>query len=487
MSRRVQGDQRPQTSEPPASGQKPQPTLARDVEAMAEDLLAYHAQFAELFVRREQCEWSQFYLRGQLSALERKTIEPMVLALKGADPAAVRAVQQFLSEGTWKDDPILERLQALVVEDLGEADATVILDGSGFPKQGTHSVGVARQYCGHLGKVANCQHGVFLAYASSKGHAFLDRRLYMPKAWFAEAHQELRTRTGVPEDLVFRTEPMLGLEMVTGLVARAKVPFSWVLADETYGADPKFLDGVAKLDRLYFVEVPVTTMVWVGQVEVEPAGKGPTGRSRKYPRVVEGTPPRQQVRALAAGLPAHAWRRYTIKEGAKGPIEAEFAFVRVTRSTKGGRPWAQARAVFRRSLEDGTVKVFLTNAPERVTRLELARVGGMRWPIETAFEEAKGEVGMDHYEVRSWRGWHHQMTQSFLAHHFLVRMRQRGKKSGADAAAGQAVVGGDSLRGNPDAGPSHQDRGVSAGAQLRGVHVTPGSHRGPAPKAPKAA
>src|SRR5688500_954202 len=172
----------------PPSGRAPGPLAGRDVEAMAEALVAYHAQFHDLFARREQREWSAFYLRGQLADLERKTVEPMVLALKGDDRAAVRAVQQFLGEGAWADAPILARREALVAEDLGAPDGVLIADGSGFPKQGTHSVGVARQYCGHVGKVANCQHGVFLAYASATGCTFVDRRLYMPKAWFDDAH-----------------------------------------------------------------------------------------------------------------------------------------------------------------------------------------------------------------------------------------------------------------------------------------------------------
>ena len=150
--------------EPPPSGRRPSGNMAkRDVEAMAEDLVTFHTLFQDLFVRREQREWSEFYLRGQLSELERKTAEPTVLQLKGADTAAVRTLQQFLSLGTWNDDPILWRLEELIAEDLGEADASVILDGSGFPKQGTRSVGVARQYGGHLGKIAHGQHAVFAA------------------------------------------------------------------------------------------------------------------------------------------------------------------------------------------------------------------------------------------------------------------------------------------------------------------------------------
>ncbi len=186
----------------PPSGQPPGPLSGRDAETMAETLVAYHAQFHDLFARREQREWSAFYLRGQLAELERKTVEPMVLALRGADRAAVRAVQQFLGEGAWDDGPILARREALVAEDLGAPDGRLIVDGSGFPKQGTHSVGVARQYCGHVGKIANCQHGVFLAYASgrrgSRGCTFVDRRLYVPVDWFDEAHAAERTRCGVP-------------------------------------------------------------------------------------------------------------------------------------------------------------------------------------------------------------------------------------------------------------------------------------------------
>jgi SRSO17 transposase len=459
----------------------------RDLQAMAEELVKFHGLFHDLFVRREQRKWSEFYLRGQVSDLERKTAEPMVLALRGPDTSAVRTLQQFLSLGAWADEPILWRLQGLIAEELGEEDGFVIVDGSGFPKQGTHSVGVARQYCGHLGKVANCQHATFAAYRSSKGHAFLDRRLYMPEKWFDDAHASLRERYGVPKDLTFKTEPGLGLEMVEGLVERGVVPFRWVLADETYGADPKFLDGVEALGKWYFAEVTVATMAWVGAVEVEPAGKGPMGRPRTHARVVAGTPPRQQVRVLAEQLPGSAWRRYTIKEGTKGEIEAEFAFVGVTRSKRSGKPGQRATAVFRRSLEDGKVKVYLTNAPTRVAKRELARVSGMRWPIETAFEEAKGEVGMDHYEVRTWRGWHHHMTQTFLAHFFLVRMRLRGKKSGADAAADETAARGGTRGKRADDRARHQNNPVSAGPKLRSVSITPGANRSPAPKASKAA
>jgi SRSO17 transposase len=429
MSTKGQRQRRRLHASAPPSGQPPLMNLAaRDVEAMAEELVTYHTLLHDLFQRREQREWSAFYLRGQPSDLARKTVEPRVLATPGPDAAAVRAGQQFLGQGAWDDTAILVRHQRLVAESLGEPDGVVIFDGSGFPKQGTHSVGVPRQYCGAVGKIANCQHGVFAAYVSRKGYTFLDRRLYMPQPWFDVAHAPLRQRYGVPRDLTFQSEPQLALAMLDGLVERAEVPFLWVVADAHYGMIPSFLDGVEAREKWYFAEVPASTQVWVGEPKVEAPGQGPLGRPRKHPRVAAGEPQAQEGHQIAAQLPARAWKRYTIKEGSKGPIEATFAFVRVTRARRG-RPGAAAWVVFRRSTDEThALKIFLSNAPSTCTLEDLVRVSGLRWPVETAIEEAKGELGMDHYETRTWRGWHHHMTQTLLAHHFLVRMRLKVKK-----------------------------------------------------------
>jgi SRSO17 transposase len=354
-----------------------------------------------------------------------------------------------------------------VAESLGEADGVVIFDGSGFPKQGTHSVGVAPQYCGALGKIANCQQGVFAAYVSRHGYTFLDRRLYMPEEWFDAAHAPLRQRYGVPADLRFRTEPHLALEMLHGLVERAAVPFRWVVADEHYGMIPAFLDGVAAEGKWYFAEVPTSTKAWVGEPQVEPPEARPQGRPRKHARVAAGTPRAEEVRQIAAQLPARAWRRYTIKEGSKGPIVADFACVRVTRARRG-RPGLAGWLVLRRSLgEKREVKYFLSNAPASCPQATLVRVSGLRWPVETAIEEAKGELGMDHYETRTWRGWHHHMTQTFLAHHFLVQIRLRLKKSpGVDLGPSPGAVGGRAA-----APPAERARGPRTGALLSGAQL----------------
>ena len=413
------------TARPPASGRRP---LARllpsDIEAGAEALIAFHQLFTDCFQRREQRRWSLFYLCGQLSNLERKTIEAMVLALHGAESNAVRAAQRFMTEGTWDQPKLIEQQQALIADWLGQADGVVIVDGSGFPKQGDHSVGVTPQYCGHLGKVANCQQGVFLVYVSSQGYAFLDERLYMPECWFTPEYQTRWQRCAIPENLPFRTEPQLAVEMITSLIRRARVPFQWVTADETYGKSPCFLDGIEALGKWYLAEVPSDTRVWLRTPAVEPPGPGLLGRRpRLRPRVARNAPRPVEVRELIRRLPKTCWRRYTIMEGSKGPVVAEFAAVRAT-SVRDGLPGPRGWVVFRRSL--GTQpeeKYFFSNAPATCPLTKFARVSGLRWPVETALEEGKGEVGMDHYETRTWPGWHGHMAHTFLAHLFLIRLR----------------------------------------------------------------
>jgi SRSO17 transposase len=419
----------------PPSGQPPSGNLARrDAKRLALELSNYYAEYAPLFARSEQREWGQLYMRGQLSDMERKSIEPMVLRERGKDINAVRAVQQFIGEGAWDDDRILERHQQLVAADLGEPDGTVIVDGSGFPKKGEHSVGVQQQYCGALGKLANCQQGVFLVYASSRGHTFIDRQLYIPQTWFDEAHAAKRRKCGLPEKLAFKTEPTLGLEMIKAIKQAGIVPFRWVNADGHYGMNPDFLDGVAELEKWYFAEVPANTMVWPEKVKILRAGLGQAGnlkmgRPRSGPRVARNQPAAQEVRQMAAEAPAGVWKRYTIKEGAKGPISADFAFVRAVRKRRR-RPGHEVWVIFRRSASDPTeIKYYLSNAPAEIAKTDLARQTGLRWPVETAIEEAKSELGMDHYETRTWRGWHHHMTLTFLAHHFLVRLRLKMKKN----------------------------------------------------------
>lgn len=426
---------------PPASGRKPTWRLtSRDVEASADALVAFHRLFQPLFRRREQRHWSAFYLCGQLANLERKTIEPMVLALTGPDLNTMRAVQQFIGQGLWEAETILRRAQQLVAEWLGDPEGVVIVDGSGFPKRGDHSVGVAPQYCGHVGKVANCQEGVFLVYTSLRGYAFLDERLYLPEDWFGDDYRKRWQQCGIPRDLGFQTEPELGREMIRDLVRRDVVPFRWVTADEHFGENPAFLDEISRLGKWYLIEVPANTQVWLRTPAVEPPGRGLLGRPRTRPRVARNASRPREVRGLVTDLPKSKWIRRIIKEGSKGPLVAEFAFLRAT-TLRDGLPGPRVWVVFRRTLGlEPESKFYFSNAPTTCPRHELIHVSGLRWPVETALEEGKGQVGMDHYETRSWKGWHHHMAQTFLAHLFLMRLRLIfQKKSGADHGAGPAV------------------------------------------------
>jgi SRSO17 transposase len=242
------------------------PTLdlvPEELEDLLDELHAYHAIYSPLFQRREQREWSEKYLHGLLLELPRKSIEPMVLALEGANRNAVRAMQQFLSEGAWDDEVILRCHWQEVETDLGDADGVLTLDGSDFPKQGTESVGVKRQYCGELGKRANCQAGVFLGYASGHGYTLLDRRLYLPQEWVEDAaYAERREACGVPTGITFTTKPMLGWAMIEAVHKAGSLRCRWVACDEGFGRDTTLLDKIDGLGLWYLAEVPHDTRVW---------------------------------------------------------------------------------------------------------------------------------------------------------------------------------------------------------------------------------
>jgi len=415
------------------------PTLdltPQEVAGLAAELHAYHALYAPLFQRREQREWAERYLHGLLSALPRKSVEPMVLALIGADRDAVRGMQRFISAGPWDDDAILRRHWQEVERDLGDDDGVLTLDGSDFPKQGRESVGVKRQYCGEVGKRANCQAGVFLGYASRHGYTLLDRRLYLPEEWVADtAYAGRRVACGVPPGTAFQTKTALGEAMLRAVREAGTLRCRWVACDEGFGRDTALLDAIAGLGLWYYAEVPHDTRVWVDR----PATAVPawSGRGRKPTRehLVAPAPAPQTVAEVAAALPAHAWSRRGITEGSKGPITADFALQRVV-AVRDGLPGPAVWLVLRRNPETGELKTYLSNAPAATPPATLVRLSGMRWTIERCFEEGKQHLGLGDYEVRSWHGWHHHTTLVILAHFFLVRLQRRwgGKGAGPDPA-----------------------------------------------------
>jgi SRSO17 transposase len=391
----------------------------RDVESLVPELAAYVALFRSCFARTDQGVWAHRYVQGLVSDHPRKSIEPMALA----HGFPIRSMQAFIGQSPWRSTPILHQHQQVVAQTLGEDDGVLLVDESGMPKQGLHSAAVAPQYCGALGKVANCQVGVFVAYASAKGYTLVDGQLFVPECWFDDAHLSLRQAVGMPSDLTFQTKPQLAVQMVQGIVECKTLPVRWVAADALYGDSPAFRDAIAKMGLWYFTEVACSTLIW----RRHPAliMRPWSGKGRKPTKQQLKTPTNQPYRVdeLLKRLPKEAWVRGTVKEGSKGPIVCDFAFVRVTEARQG-LPGSRVWLIIRRNLTDPSeVKFYLSNAPEEIELVRLVRMSGMRWPIELTFEEGKGEVGMDQYETRSWLGWHHHMTLVLLAHHFLVWVR----------------------------------------------------------------
>jgi SRSO17 transposase len=417
---------------------------AEEVATLAEELATYHQHFAPFFYRREQREWAAVYLRGLLTAdVPRKNVEAMALRLLGVGPHAerqVRALQQFIGEGRWDDQVILAEHQRLVNETLGEEDGVLIIDGSDFPKHGGHSAGVAPQWCGHTGKKDNCQAGVFLGYASRKGATFLDRRLYLPESWFAEEHKTLWQDCQIPDETSFHTKHELAAQMVEEIVASERLPASWIVCDEGYGDSPAFLQRLDATGLWYLAEVPRDTKVWPlletdGQTKrARPSSwVPPQTRSRKGPaprraRLHPSSPAKVAVEDLAKQWPSSAWQRFRLLEGHKGPLVADFLVLRAVLPLDrlpSQEIWVVIRRKVSGEASEPEWKFYLSNAPLETPLATFVRVSGMRWPIETCFAECKGELGMDQYELRFWRGWHHHMTLVILAHHFLVRWQQR--------------------------------------------------------------
>lgn len=392
-----------------------------DVEGLRQDLSDYAAQFAPAFARKDQAVWAHRYLVGLLSQLPRKSIEPIALA----HGFPIRAMQAFIADSPWPTQPLLEHHQHLVAQTLADDDAVLLIDESGIPKQGQHSAGVARQYCGALGKICSCQVGVFLGYACCTGYTLLDGQLFVPEPWFSEQMAELRQEVGIPAELRFQTKPEIAVDLLQTCVVSGRLPARWVAADALYGNAPAFRDAVDKLGLWYFTEVSCDQLIWRrSPALIVPAW---SGKGRKPSKLSLKTPSNAPYRVdeLLRRLPKSAWTRATIKEGSKGPMVCEFAFVRVNEARQG-LPGRRQWVIIRRNLDEPTVvKYYLTNAPETMATTRLARMSGVRWPIELIFEVSKDELGLDHYETRGWLGWHHHMVLVMLAHHFLVWVRRR--------------------------------------------------------------
>jgi SRSO17 transposase len=334
-----------------------------------------------------------------LSDVERKN--GWQLAEQGGY-AHPRTIQRVLDRSRWDADAVREDLREYVVNQLGDPAGVLVVDETGFLKKGTHSCGVARQYSGTAGRIENCQIGVFVGYTSPQGRAGLDRALYLPREWADDA--ERRATAGVPETVEFRTKPQLALEMLERSLD-AGVPARWVVADAVYGSDSKFRRGLEARDQAYVVAVKST--------------EKPTTWPPYRP------PGQVAVAALGAAVEATGWQRLSCGEGAQGDRVDDWAYVPVRPALREG--WVHG-VLCRRSLtQPNEVAYYLVYAPDGTPVEEMVRAAGSRWAIEDVFKLAKGQVGLDHYEVRSWAGWYRHLTLALLALALLATStRKRG-------------------------------------------------------------
>jgi len=391
------------------------------------ELEVFLKRYLPLFGREENHAHAVRFVHGLFDGQDRRNTENIAEAVAGGVP---RTLQKFITQGCWDAGEVLGEVRAHVTEVLGDEKGTVNIDETGFPKKGKKSVGVKRQYSGTLGRVDNCQVGVFANYCSSKGHTFIDRRLFLPEEWAAD--RERREEAGVPGGVVFRTKPELGLEMVETAV-REEVPLTWVGGDSVYGDSPKFVQGVRALGKWYVLDVSSEAHVWLTQPELRNSGEPGSGRRHSAKAAKASTKPISVPEAIAQLSPS-AFRRITVAEGSQGPIVYEYAEMTVWFSEEGAPASQPERLLVRRSCtQEAEVKYHRSNAPSKVSLQRLAEQRACRWTIEQDIQAGKGECGLDEYETRGWVGWHHHTGLAILALLFLVLQKVRlGKKRAAD-------------------------------------------------------
>jgi SRSO17 transposase len=379
------------------------------IAAWTEDFAAVVARLGPRFVRAEARRHVADYLHGLLSHTARKNGWQLAETVGDATPYGI---QQFLYRAAWDPDAVRDDLRAYVVEHLGDAQGILVVDETGFLKKGAKSAGVQRQYSGTAGRTENCQIGVFLTYASPRGHTFLDRALYLPQSWTDD--RDRCRAAGIPDDVAFATKPAQAQALLERALD-AGVPAAWVTADSSYG-DVKYL-------RVWLEARPIGYVLAVsGQDTVV----GPDWRQRR-------------ISAYLADLPTAGWQRLSAGDGAKGPRDYDWVGLPlIAPLVVGWERWV----LLRRSVSDPTVVTpYVCFAPAGTTLADLGRVAGTRWTVESCFEAAKQEVGLAQYEVRSWTGWYRHVTLACLAHAFLTVVRAHGVDPLADTQKGDRPCG----------------------------------------------
>jgi SRSO17 transposase len=370
-----------------------------EVESWARGLEELHARIAPRFTRSEPRHRALAYLKGLLSPIERKNGWHLA---EQAGEQTPDGIQRLLNTALWDADLVRDDLCGYVVEHLGEESAVLVVDETGFLKKGTKSVGVKRQYSGTAGRIENCQIGVFLAYASAKGHTLLDRALYLPKEWAED--EARRKEAGVPPDVEFATKPQLARKMLERALA-VGVPCKWVTADEVYGGDRHLRIWLEGQEQAFVLAVTSNEPLWCN-----------IGRGVRQERVA----------AMVTSIPAEQWQRLSAGDGAKGPRLYDWARVALERLTWLGEDaprWEHWLLVRRNIAQPEELAYYVVFCPVGTALQELVQVAGTRWTIEESFAITKDEVGLDEYEVRRWAGWYRHITLALLAQAYLAVTR----------------------------------------------------------------
>ena len=399
------------------------------VQDCAGRLTGFLQRYLPKFYRVEHRDNAITVIRGLISGLERKTCEP--IAIEAGLPR--KPIQFFVGAGKWDDEAVMGELRQHIREELAEPDGVVVIDPSAFPKKGTESCGVGRQWCGRLGKVENCQVGVFLAYVAKAGSAPLDRRLYLPEDWADDADR--REKCHVPPEVKFREKWQIALDLLDRSLPG--LPHGWIVADDEFGRASEFRAKLRLRRERSILDVPCNTTVRDLERRRPPRKRAGVGRKREVPFL--------RADLWAASQLESRWERITVRDGERGPLVVDAMTVRV-RAKQDGRVGPEERLVVIRPVGESRLDYALSNAGPEVPLAELVRAQRQRHRIEEFFEAGNGEAGLDHYEVRSWVGWHHHMTLAFVALWFLCLERRQvgGENPGdhrvADAAGVHAIA-----------------------------------------------
>jgi SRSO17 transposase len=399
----------------------------RTLKTLETRLTRFLEELIEPMGRSERRRWAQVYVQGLLLDGARKSIEPIANRIAEAD---VQALRQFVGQSPWPVEEVQRRLAAKVVDVLSEPEVW-ILDETSFPKAGEHSVGVARQYCGALGKIANCQVAVSLHWSSAEASCPLSWRLYLPKEWIED--RERAAQVKLPAGMTYQSKTELALGLIDQALAW-QIPILPLVADSFYGNEFDFRQQLRQRHLSYVVEVEPSTVIWTEDPNLPLPPPKPTGRPRRYPPL-EALPRPENLKRVAQQLPASAWKNITWRQGSRGPQRSRFATIPVW-AAHGWREQKHPQRVLEwLLLEWPEAKVepskywlaYFSSQPPGMRRL--VRIAKARWRIELDYRELKEELGLDHYEGRHWLGWHHHVCLVSLAYAFLRSEQARVKKN----------------------------------------------------------